>query len=268
MSNLQNLHKKLILGSCFFVLIFCQTISLSSKTKKLAISTTNSTTITKRTFRPIRASSIDGLRKILTQFKFFNPQEGFHYYFITDFDGVLLPQSGSEEENIDPAFAEIIEELKDQKVIVGGITNRSKKKSKESLSAFEQAFGRFNLLPDLPEEFFGQKGLFKQGVFYVGHTFSKGKALEVIIDRIKERDKTFDPSKIILCYIDDSPNNLIKINRRCRKIGIKNHVIIHYLADDNSMQSVAFGGFMNGKFQNKFRRFVRRHFPMFERSFF
>lgn len=265
MFNLPNLQKKIILSSFCFVSIFFQPISLSSTTKKQALSTTNSFP---KAFRPIRASSIEGLRQILTQFNFFNPQEGFHYYFITDFDGVLLPQSGNAEENIDPAFAEIIEELKDQKVIVGGITNRSKKKSKESLSAFEQAFGGFNLLPDLPEEFFGQKGLFKQGVFYVGHAFSKGKALKTIIDRIKERDKTFDPSKIILCYIDDSPNNLIKINKTCRKIGIKNPVIIHYLADDQSMNSVSFGGFMNGKFQNTTRRFFRKHFPMFEKSFF
>lgn len=269
MFNLQKFKNNPLLNVIFLILIFCQTSRIFSKTKKHAQNITNPVPTREKSFRPIRASNISDLREILKNNNFFVTQKGFSYYFLTDFDGVLLPQSGSLEENIDPELAEIIDELKSSKrVIVGGITNRSKKKASTSLSAFQESFGGFNLLIDRPEESFGENGLLKDGVFYVGHTFDKGTALEIIFNKIKENDKKFDPSKIFLCYIDDSPKNLKKINKACKKIGIDNPVIIHYLASDKSMESVAFGGFMNGKFQNKFRRFVRKHFPMFERSFF
>ncbi len=228
----------------------------------------------------IKISSVEALRDFLNENVFSKRREDKTYYFLTDLDGVLCPQGGSEKENIDPVFAQIIKDLKSKNVVVGAITNRNDSESKKSLKAFDQAFGGFNLLKirganNNWENRWGQKSLFKKGIFYVGHIFNKGRALEIIFERIigehylyGKKEKP-NPKDFVLIYVDDSPKNLKKIRAAAEKIGIGKIITIHYLASDQSMDSVKKGGFLNGIFQNKMRRFVRDYLPeSVEESFF
>jgi hypothetical protein len=152
---------------------------------------------------------------------------------LLDFDGVLFPLGGSRPRNFDQKFVALIQQLKADGALVGGLTHRPSRFFYKDVPTFKELFDGFSMLPGVTHKFC-PRSMLAQGVFFAGRAFNKGKALEKILRLFEQAGKKITSNTIIV-FVDDCPANLEDVAVACSKYKFK-LVNIHYVASWRSLK--------------------------------